>query len=676
MSTRFNETFRRGTIGSSPESFIEGHSKVDDEDLSIAESEDEDEHSSSNGNDDPSRVNSTASPKNLSPIEMVRRETKAVSVLRYVMLILLLASAIGISIGTYKLVTALDEDSSSSSTTECPSDGMSNSMTESSQDLFVQSLEVNLKEVRSSRMRSAFGMSAAISSFVLESSQSSNVAEDPLEWPFVTIPYFEHRSVAILATTDVVEVNMAPLLPSSLQTQFETYAIDVQQSACDNDDNECNIVRTIHNVDGSFAGDYDSNGDDAIEALSPIWQYASFDMNEPVDVLVNQLSDPIQAHALTVMRSKNAAVWSDFHFINELDDAPESTEIADDIVLSAPYMYLFYPIFDDFVQTNLVGSLRLRMDFTTLLKSAIPFAISDGMTLVIQSCSEDAMAYQLGADKDMVFIGSVDSDAVNTMKKSAQTSLLEFPTAFTYGEFAVGINTTVADETQPCPFQLIILPSSVAADITKIQISAVPNDGSSSSSNRAIGLTSLVAAIFFILTVVFLVYDWLVERRQFVVVNIATKSTAIVENLFPAQVRDRMLQNIEEKKKAGGNNGGGANDPMGMLTGDSGAPYGDTPGGNTMSTTGGMGNTAATSNTPNHVSVKQFLTNSGDTSNDFSSQPIADLFTNTTVLFADIAGFTAWSSQREPPQVFTLLETLYRSFDVIAKKLKVFKVET
>ena len=61
---------------------------------------------------------------------------------------------------------------------------------------------------------------------------------------------------------------------------------------------------------------------------------------------------------------------------------------------------------------------------------------------------------------------------------------------------------------------------------------------------------------------------------------------------------------------------------------------------------------------------------------DLSTQPIADLFPNTTVLFADIAGFTAWSSQREPPQVFTLLETLYRSFDVIAGKLKVFKVET
>jgi class 3 adenylate cyclase len=45
-------------------------------------------------------------------------------------------------------------------------------------------------------------------------------------------------------------------------------------------------------------------------------------------------------------------------------------------------------------------------------------------------------------------------------------------------------------------------------------------------------------------------------------------------------------------------------------------------------------------------------------------------------MFADLAGFTAWSSVREPVQVFTLLETLYRAFDDIAKRRRVFKVET
>ena len=40
---------------------------------------------------------------------------------------------------------------------------------------------------------------------------------------------------------------------------------------------------------------------------------------------------------------------------------------------------------------------------------------------------------------------------------------------------------------------------------------------------------------------------------------------------------------------------------------------------------------------------------------------------------ADLVGFTAWSSTREPTEVFTLLETLYRNFDMIAKQRRVYK---
>ena len=46
---------------------------------------------------------------------------------------------------------------------------------------------------------------------------------------------------------------------------------------------------------------------------------------------------------------------------------------------------------------------------------------------------------------------------------------------------------------------------------------------------------------------------------------------------------------------------------------------------------------------------------------------------NVPVLFT---GFTAWSSTREPAQVFILLQTVYQAFDNIAKRRKVFKVET
>ena len=43
---------------------------------------------------------------------------------------------------------------------------------------------------------------------------------------------------------------------------------------------------------------------------------------------------------------------------------------------------------------------------------------------------------------------------------------------------------------------------------------------------------------------------------------------------------------------------------------------------------------------------------------------------------ADIAGFTAWSSTREPGQVFQLLETVYGAMDRIALRRGIFKVET
>jgi hypothetical protein len=59
-------------------------------------------------------------------------------------------------------------------------------------------------------------------------------------------------------------------------------------------------------------------------------------------------------------------------------------------------------------------------------------------------------------------------------------------------------------------------------------------------------------------------------------------------------------------------------------------------------------------------------------SDDFAARnakQIAELFPETTVMFADIAGFTAWASTREPSHVFTLLEALYGAFDRQARRM-------
>lgn len=181
------------------------------------------------------------------------------------------------------------------------------------------------------------------------------------------------------------------------------------------------------------------------------------------------------------------------------------------------------------------------------------------------------------------------------------------------------------------------------------------------STGNPILFTCVAVLIFVVATSTFLLYDWMVERRQRVIMKTAVRSSAIVSSLFPSNVRDQLdFDNTESEAK-----------PLRRSS--------------------------------NKKRLQSFLDESqvvraGLT--ETKSAPIAELFPETSelnnlsridhqahtydcaaikflaVLFADIAGFTAWASQRDPIQVFTLLETLYGAFDKIAERRGVFKVET
>ena len=135
----------------------------------------------------------------------------------------------------------------------------------------------------------------------------------------------------------------------------------------------------------------------------------------------------------------------------------------------------------------------------------------------------------------------------------------------------------------------------------------------------------IAACIFLFSTLVFIIYDLIVARRQKIVLGRALAAGAIVNSLFPEQVRNQLYQEKKAEQEQNKN-------------------------------------------------AKEFLNPAMSNNDDFSGRPIASLHENTTIFFADLAGFTKWSSTRSPVEVFELLETLYRSFDVIAKRRGVFKV--
>lgn len=154
-------------------------------------------------------------------------------------------------------------------------------------------------------------------------------------------------------------------------------------------------------------------------------------------------------------------------------------------------------------------------------------------------------------------------------------------------------------------------------------------------------LVAAVVGVLLFAMAMFFFYDYLVERRQTLVLRKAVQSTAIVSSLFPKTVRDRLMNATS-------------------ALGDEGEPR----------TVAGFQDRLR-----NRKASSGPRTDKIDPSDDFG-ETIADLFPSCTVLFADIAGFTAWSSTREPSQVFTLLQNLYQAFDKVATRRRVFKVET
>jgi class 3 adenylate cyclase len=160
----------------------------------------------------------------------------------------------------------------------------------------------------------------------------------------------------------------------------------------------------------------------------------------------------------------------------------------------------------------------------------------------------------------------------------------------------------------------------------------------------------LVVVIFLFTIGIIIYYDWQVDKRQVMVMMEVKKTSAIVSSIFPSAVRKRLYDGEDEKTKT-------RNPPM----------------------------------NPQKMLIKGFLTEHptaedqdaagaeikvNETKPSGITSSIADTFPHTTIMFADIVGFTAWSSEREPGQVFMLLQTLYNDFDILAKKCNVFKVET
>jgi class 3 adenylate cyclase len=162
--------------------------------------------------------------------------------------------------------------------------------------------------------------------------------------------------------------------------------------------------------------------------------------------------------------------------------------------------------------------------------------------------------------------------------------------------------------------------------------------------NRPAVFTAIVVSVFMFTSLSFFLYDVAVQRRNTKVVKTAARTSEIVSSIFPKDVHKRILQEAEQREQQ-------------------------------EATFARQRKHSSTADFAKFFNLgKEECTTTGVHAS--RAKPIADFFPCVTVLFADISGFTAWSSAREPSQVFVLLESIFHEFDIIAKRRGVYKVET
>lgn len=259
-----------------------------------------------------------------------------------------------------------------------------------------------------------------------------------------------------------------------------------------------------------------------------------------------------------------------------------------------------------------------------------------GIICVVNNACGQSFTYRIdGQETFYVGKGDLHDKSYDSLKQVYKINDVQKSSSYTFRETAIPLNK------DHCPYILTVYPSSSLEDE---YVTYKPTL-----------YTSCVALAFVFISAVAITYDCVVQRRLKTVLDSALESRAIVSSLFPANVRDRLFEDDGKNKKKERTFGDSNDDKN---------PDKD----------------RALTSHPAKLRLKNFLHEGpaagAQDANILLTKPIADLFPNCTVLFTDIAGFTSWSSEREPAQVFMLLQTIFHHFDNIARKWGVFKVET
>jgi hypothetical protein len=373
-------------------------------------------------------------------------------------------------------------------------------------------------------------------------------------------------------------------------------------------------------------------------------------MSPPVNIVYDP-NDP-NSVAAAAGQSEWAASYAGFE-----------DEIDDDFSTYEPFSVILYPMYNSIESVRLdvtrpqplVAVLTFSIYWRQLLLDILPKDLAlessgddnnDALLVIFQGSCTPSFMYRINGPKaSFLGISYEGHDHDGHYRDSSRTAMHQYATLWDLANSYNGYNNGDSSYTgiplsgEYCPMSIHIYPFKEHHETT---------------ANPAI-YTTIAALIFVFTSAVFVAYDFTVAALARRLRAQASASGAIVKNLFPENIITQLYENQQAAT-----NGLSKPEAMSQRDNNTSGMFAPTP----LSTKPGEDRPLMLPN----------LMESPTTAP--RPKPMADLFPNTTVLFANLAGFTAWSSRRTPTEVFELLEALFARMDKLAAKRKVFKVET
>ena len=378
-------------------------------------------------------------------------------------------------------------------------------------------------------------------------------------WPLLTLPHFEARANDYRTISGAESVTFAPIVPDAVREEYEAYTVQEQGWIQQGLDYEYMV--TLMEKDNPDNDDYYQSEDEPIAPGTNAEGFSIMSKAKPIQPFIWRNAPLTNRAVPDLAQGPHVPIWQTYpaprnsyvvgHNLQTIPEfaeliassqetyMPTLSDIFDNFVLFGnaqtvdvdPKSVLLQPIFGSVVtgengaseinknRVDIVGFMVIIKKWRKIFEDVLYHGAKPVVVVLRNTCGK-AFTYEILGPR-AIFLGEGDLHDTNYDHMEV-TSSLSNP----------GLVSSA------CNFTLHSFPTRELEE--------------DSMTNMPVFVAFAVLCVFGFTSFVFLIYDWLVSKRQRRVMSAAHATSRIVSNLFPKAVRERMIEDIkmEEKRTA------------------------------------------------------------------------------------------------------------------------------